>query len=70
MIDQEVQTDDPGFVSVATQKPEEQNPKKMLAEYEEFQKKNQVMGLGKKKNVDLGNIKLQKFLDQSAPVML
>lgn len=28
------------------------------------------MGLGKKKNVDLGNIKLQKFLDQSAPVML
>ena len=42
----------------------------MLAKYEEHQKKTQVMGLGKKKNVDLGNIKLQKFLDQAAPVML
>ena len=58
MIDQEVQTDDPGFVSVGTQKPEEQNPAELLAKYEENQKKSQVMGLGKKKNVDLGNIKL------------
>ena len=70
MIDQEVQTDDPGSVSVGTQKPEEQNPAELLAKYEENQKKSQVMGLGKKKNVDLGNIKLQKFLDQAAPVML
>ena len=40
MIDQEVQTDDPGSVSVGTQKPEEQNPKELLARYEEHQKKS------------------------------
>lgn len=70
MIDQEVQTDDAGSVSVGTQKPEEQNPQKLLAAYDEYQKKSMGLGLGKKKNVDLGNIKLQKFLDQAAPVML
>lgn len=40
MIDQEVQTDNAGQVSVGTQKPEEQNPQELLARYEENQKKS------------------------------
>ena len=63
MIDQEVQTDNLGSVSIGTQKPEEQNREEMLQKYNDNQEKTQAIGLGKRKNVDLGNIKLQKFLD-------
>ena len=36
MIDQEVQTDNPGSVSTGTQKPEDQDPEELLQKYIEL----------------------------------
>lgn len=49
---------------MGTQKPEDSNAEDMLKKYLENEQKTQAIGLGKKKNnVDLGSLKLQRFLD-------
>ena len=58
MVDQEIQTEHGGKVDASTQKPEDANPQKLMDRYIENQNKIQAIGLGKKKNADLGNNKL------------